>query len=187
MPMFQLTPARSGRLVEPGDLARRNVSTHARAQRATVFAIREAATASFQLTPARSGRPHRASWCYPNLFQLTPARSGRRSDSLNQRYRDGFNSRPRAAGDVDHDLRLMGTVVSTHARAQRATIHSRLSSVNARWFQLTPARSGRQSGPRRQIRAICFNSRPRAAGDLSLRIRVAMHRVSTHARAQRAT
>ncbi len=122
----------------------------------------------FQLTPARSGRPKRAGPSVPcSMFQLTPARSGRLAIPRRRVFLHGFNSRPREAGDARRKARVrVGVVVSTHARAKRATWPC-LALNDLSGFQLTPARSGRRapsSGPRDPK---CFNSRPREAGDSS--------------------
>ena len=81
------------------------------------------------------------------MFQLTPARSGRPQRGKHGRAVAGFNSRPRAAGDTRVRLPAVGTSVSTHARAQRATF-SECARNLAIAFQLTPARSGRRASAR---------------------------------------
>ncbi len=119
-------------------------------------------------------------------FQLTPARGGRR---------------PTLAT-------IPWALVSTHARARRATSESydpvnrlgfqltparggrlqwKISRRSAKRFQLTPARGGRHTFVRHQVMHWRFNSRPRAAGDGLVRVPPEVIDVSTHARARRAT
>ena len=142
------------------------------------------------------------------MFQLTPARGERPATSPLSRSRTCFNSRPRAASDLVHgqpviwwtcfnsrpraasDMQREGTMmassVSTHARARRAT--ERLRRIcDEQWFQLTPARGERLNKCRPLCRSQCFNSRPRAASDRLLARCPGLGRVSTHARARRAT
>ena len=76
-----------------------------------------------------------------------------------------FNSRPRVAGDVlRHHVRVAERGVSIHARAWRATLRAVGIdegvgvSIHARAWRATSRRSPRLP-PR------CFNSRPRVAGD----------------------
>ena len=98
---FQFTPARSGRLAPPSNHASGKVSIHARAKRATL---------RVHLSPPRvrvsiHARAKRATYL--------PARSS---------PRQGFNSRPREAGDSAPPVQGSPSLVSIHARAKRATV-----------------------------------------------------------------
>ncbi len=143
---FQLTPARGGRPLVNADTPAGFVSTHARARRATLGVYLSEGLRGFQLTPARGGRPRR--------FQVsvefgvsTHARARRATAGRGQLWlAQGFNSRPRAAGD-NHCLGKSGV---------------------AFLFQLTPARGGRLLKATETGWTNSFNSRPRAAGDLSV-------------------
>ena len=121
-------------------------------------------------------------------FQLTPARGERPVWSAYGRTSRCFNSRPRAASDSWASTHNALALVSTHARARRATRRicraciDRLVSTHARarratggssslpattQFQLTPARGERLSTGKPSGGRIGFNSRPRAASDRS--------------------
>ncbi len=163
--LFQSTPAYGGRPTLPGlrhsltcfnprprtagdssvILQRRqhSVSIHARVRRATSI----------------SQRPRS-----PSLFQSTPAYGGRQTDEARAGAVQGFNPRPRTAGDGFVDPLSDRLFVSIHARVRRATsshrrrnylievsIHARVrratmtcstpSTVTV--FQSTPAYGGR--------------------------------------------
>ncbi len=118
-------------------------------------------------------RAKRATWAnrltsHPSWFQSTPARSGRRDIRPVERgHAEGFNPRPREAGDDGMTNFRKGWRVSIHARAKRATTlvllaprvqdrfnprpreagdHQRPDGLLGRLqFQSTPARSGRPS------------------------------------------
>ena len=55
-------------------------------------------------------------------FQFTPARGGRLASGCEAAMSSGFNSRPRAAGDISQGKQQLGRTVSIHARARRATL-----------------------------------------------------------------
>ncbi len=141
-PLFQLTPARGGRLRRCNDGQPVHVSTHARARRATDQRFRGKRLLSFNSRPRAAGDRERQAISEANVFQLTPARGGRRVLGPKSLCRPCFNSRPRAAGDGPVVLDSRGRSVSTHARARRATWAGR-QSARSWWFQLTPARGGR--------------------------------------------
>ena len=184
---FNSRPRAAGDRLARAGTRRTHVSTHARAQRATDAVDKQMRGVGFQLTPARSGRPK------PVLCA----------------NRDGVSTHARAQRATRPGADTLGRCnVSTHARAQRATSDPmRLVAMSS--FQLTPARSGRLPGNDGNAGRLGFNSRPRAAGDANNRIAamsppsfnsrpraagdhrstlgMRAHRVSTHARAQRAT
>ncbi len=107
-----------------------------------------------------------------------------------------FNSRPRAAGDIHNWGRGGQRIVSTHARARRATndaICGQLGisvSTHARARRATSS-VARVLGASHDAQDVGFNSRPRAAGDPQWQRAQSTRRrersVSTHARARRAT
>ena len=104
-----------------------------------------------------------------------------------QRTHTSFNSRPRVAGDFREDEPELEALVSIHARAWRATHQASddrnpcTVSIHARAWRATLLR---WSYPPVNL---CFNSRPRVAGDLKAWIATAGYTVSIHARAWRAT
>ncbi len=119
-------------------------------------------------------------------FQFTPARGGRRRGRAHLHRGDGFNSRPRVAGDAGVGRPVRHLAVSIHARAWRATAKEWRGGI-LETFQFTPARGGRPiaacpaidtmlvsiharawratSEPAEADAARRFNSRPRVAGD----------------------
>ncbi len=99
---------------------------------------------------------------------------------------EGFNSRPRVAGDSQMLDKRCTVDVSIHARAWRATLCIRASGLTTP-FQFTPARGGRRQGWRAVSKSVRFNSRPRVAGDTGARNGRQPEIVSIHARAWRAT
>ena len=145
-----------------------------------------------------------------------------------------FNPRPHAAGDLPASRLHAPRAVSIHARTRRATQACGLAFAGGIVFQSTPARGGRRRAraskcwrlrvsiharTRRATRrragplagcSVCFNPRPHAAGDASVRgtrmaarmfqstparggrlrppgRRRSRHAVSIHARTRRAT
>ena len=143
---FQLTPAhgeRHGRQELPHSY---QVSTHARARRATVT----------QTVSAHWG-----------CFNSRPRTASDLSKRSNLHYIQSFNSRPRTASDDSSDVHCVSCAVSTHARARRATcsiptdVDVTIVSTHARArratssghrahrvpaFQLTPAHGERLQG-----------------------------------------
>ena len=208
--VFQLTPARSGRLlltIGCWRISGFNSRPRAAGDHGQLCAR---GNIRFQLTPARSGRLRKPStsagfygfnsrpraagdfWLYIAdifimLFQLTPARSGRLMPRANICSTHSFNSRPRAAGDVRKGRGGDADPVSTHARAQRAT-HEPFDrfgclavSTHARAQRATLTSSS-------WARAIRFQLTPARSGRRHRRTRLwSGYFVSTHARAQRAT
>ncbi len=87
--------------------------------------------------------PAAAEQTVPVLFQFTPARGGRHDIGARRVAWNGFNSRPRVAGDVWYGRR----------------------SVFGGMFQFTPARGGRHFKGQPTWQLPSFNSRPRVAGD----------------------
>ena len=147
------------------------------------------------------------------MFQPTPAHGGRRSgaDDMIEMY-SGFNPRLRTAGDLHtcygethidipfqptpaHGGRrplltwcLSNAVVSTHARARRATGVSVENHRAADVSTHARARRATSIGFTCMSSFRCFNPRPRTAGDPTVRAIIVLDfRVSTHARARRAT
>ena len=99
-------------------------------------------------------------------FQFTPARGGRLRSRRTSRMGQGFNSRPRVAGD--------GTNYHHAANSNR--------------FNSRPRVAGDRRATAREAQAQSFNSRPRVAGDpVGVLCLCAAQRVSIHARAWRAT
>ena len=159
--LFQSTPARGGRPVEPE---------------------------LFQSTPARGGRLQSRHGLLQ--FQSTPARGGRpRRHRPTAHDLRCFNPRPHAAGDRQSASGVASRWhVSIHARTRRATLarHGRSEliavSIHARTRRATP-HAAREYGL-----TSSFNPRPHAAGDTRSAVASAdASRVSIHARTRRAT
>ena len=165
---FQFTPARSGRQQRRHHGKSIKVSIHARAKRATC-ACRDADTTppSFNSRPREAGDVHVGHFAPVHVVSIhaRAKRATRRSGGIRILRTVSIHARakratrePCAVDDVH--------AVSIHARAKRAT--RSLSGVRCSpTFQFTPARSGRP--PVRILAAgghLCFNSRPREAGDL---------------------
>ncbi len=207
MDLFQLTPARGGRRSKACNVRQAQVSTHARARRATCWFYGGTYGRSFNSRPraagdhftkslkffltvsthARARRATRVCLLLPLVvrFQLTPARGGRLCRE--RIIRDGQ--------------------VSTHARARRATFFS--CTPSSPKIVSTHARARRATGSSEVSKGPdSFNSRPRAAGDQGMPATCRANRfqltparggrpggvqlagtvfVSTHARARRAT
>ena len=186
--MFQLTPARGERHMA----ATCNVCT-------TCFNSRPRAASD----SAQSWLPHFS------VFQLTPARGERLRQVLAPRRLRLVSTHARARRATVLALSFAWPYpVSTHARARRATSMQSFNCARkqfqltpargerpcspgigacSRPFQLTPARGERLNKCRPLRRSQCFNSRPRAASDRLLARCPGLGRVSTHARARRAT
>ena len=79
---------------------------------------------------------------------------------------DGFNPRPRTAGDGRHQSRWSTTSVfqSTPAYGGRRNLHEGYERRSGQ-FQSTPAYGGRRTRLLIRPAWICFNPRPRTAGD----------------------
>jgi len=165
-PAFQSTPARSGRQYRPRTARPRrgfNPRPRAAGDRRVPCRLRAARSFNprpraagdmrsdvllswepvFQSTPARSGRPdlRRVGACMAG-FNPRPRAAGDMRTKQPSRCWMSFNPRPRAAGDVPLDAPAGASVVSIHARAQRATGGGAWAKT-ANLFQSTPARSGR--------------------------------------------
>ena len=168
---FQLTPARSGRraLFPPtGRITRFNsrpraagdevfiaesfgqqgVSTHARAQRATSCHYGFRTPRSFQLTP-RAAVTFLLQLIRIGLkFKLTPARSGRQPQSSSHASACAVSTHARAQRATVRDVAdVVGILVSTHARAQRATFRS-TSLTTVKFCVSTHARAQRATRSR---------------------------------------
>ena len=124
------------------------VSIHALARRATFRfpqRLRYARVSIHAL--ARRATPRWLQSVQARRFQFTPSRGGRHKRTIDCHADCGFNSRPRAEGDVDWQKFKNAGYVSIHALARRAT--RRMVE------ELTGSRG--------------FNSRPRAEGDFTAR------------------
>ena len=166
--MFQFTPARGGRRGPCGARpVEQLVSIHARAWRATrCRAPGVPLSLRFNSRPRVAGDPTRRRGDGRGRFQFTPARGGRHAS---------------------HSFAASWIVFQfTPARGGRP--HSPSSATPTWWFQFTPARGGRRHFyGHNQIVAVCFNSRPRVAGDQRIARVLECVEVSIHARAWRAT
>ncbi len=166
---FQFTPACGGRRwTEHSNYNSPTVSIHARVWRATTLgpSVLNVRT-QFQFTPACGGRPPgRASAGSPGSFQFTPACGGRpalpsqKSSLLKFQFTPACGGRP--AADVPYSESY---TVSIHARVWRATMRPVLALPHG----------------------LCFNSRPRVAGDYTVDTPPIFGYVSIHARVWRAT
>ena len=142
---FQSTPAHGGRHgVIGGTYEYGIVSIHARAWRATTYCSKHLTPEMFQSTPAHGGRPASHQVEHPRkMFQSTPAHGGRRVPASAHALVDGFNPRPRMAGDRNVVNIVEEAKVSIHAREWRATGSSRNQqratsvSIHARAWRAT--------------------------------------------------
>ena len=188
--VFQSTPAYGGR---PSTAAPRTmisgVSIHARVRRATSTAhhLRTRMRVSIHAR-VRRATIGTGAITHVVMFQSTPAYGGRPGQGpATAAPRNGFNPRPRTAGDaqacrVFHYVKqfqstpayggrhrsivhfVAGHDVSIHARVRRATTRGwRLGDLAM--FQSTPAYGGRRLRSPRRRQPKSFNPRPRTAGD----------------------
>ncbi len=166
---FQSTPARSGRRGVYRGLWISLVCFNPRPREAGDRLRRSGLPwrTGFNPRPREAGDASSQSDSLPDEgFQSTPARSGRRGPDIVSEWRSAFQSTPARSGRLTASfISRSGVIVSIHARAKRATAREPSTRIWI-WFQSTPARSGRRGVYRGLwISLVCFNPRPREAGD----------------------
>ena len=156
-------------MVEQGVYAHEEVSTHARARRATFWRVAPIDIDAFQPTLARGERRGMSGTSTAHrLFQPTLARGERPARrTLHCDGGMGFNPRSRAASDGIVTKCAVGYAIGFNPRS-RAASDDVVSSLP-------------------EDVQIGFNPRSRAASDKAEQIQVRARIVSTHARARRAT
>ena len=99
------------------------------------------------------------------MFQSTPARGGRHIGPETIAALDGFNPRPRGAGDAVLPQKIERQNVSIHARAGRATAAHHQQHPQRYRFNPRPRGAGDFCDLIGATARCCFNPRPRGAGD----------------------